>query len=57
MDSTGTTGVLVDSCVLLDVITADPQWQQWTTEQPQAVPAGTACGDRLAVFWESGLHL
>lgn len=27
------TAVLVDSCVLLDVITADPQWQAWSAEQ------------------------
>lgn len=25
--------VLVDSCVLLDVITADPQWSTWSAEQ------------------------
>ena len=26
-------GVMVDSCVLLDVITADPQWEAWSAEQ------------------------
>lgn len=35
MSGAGTAGVLVDSCVLLDVITADPHWQQWSTEQLQ----------------------
>ncbi len=25
--------VMVDSCVLLDVITADPQWEAWSAEQ------------------------
>ena len=27
------TGVLVDSCVLLDLITADPLWEAWSAEQ------------------------
>jgi hypothetical protein len=26
-------GVMVDSCVLLDVITADPQWEAWSAAQ------------------------
>ena len=33
--ATATTGdaEMVDSCVLLDVITADPQWEAWSAEQ------------------------
>lgn len=33
--ATATAGdaVLVDSCVLMDVITADPQWEAWSAEQ------------------------
>jgi predicted nucleic acid-binding protein len=33
--------VLVDSCVLLDVITADPTWEAWSAQQlSQAFEAG-----------------
>jgi predicted nucleic acid-binding protein len=34
-------GVLVDSCVLLDLITADPIWEAWSAQQlSQALAAG-----------------
>lgn len=29
----GAMAVMVDSCVLLDVITADRQWESWSAEQ------------------------
>lgn len=33
MPSAGSAAVMVDSCVLLDVITADPRWESWSAEQ------------------------
>ncbi len=32
MAAASPSGVMVDSCVLLDVITADPQWETWSAE-------------------------
>jgi predicted nucleic acid-binding protein len=33
MSIAGAAAVMVDSCVLLDVITADLQWESWSAEQ------------------------
>jgi len=49
--------VLVDSCVLLDVITADAQWQSWSSDTDTEVPAGRASGHQPPDLWGGGLCL
>lgn len=44
--------VLVDSCVLLDVITADPQWQAWSAEQLRCCLLAGAVAINPLIFGE-----
>jgi len=46
------TAVLVDSCVLLDVITADPQWQAWSAEQLRCCLLAGAVAINPLIFGE-----